>query len=191
MRWHWQSWPSLNVSSPALIVSLPGNRFLNKLAYEAPNNIARNCPFCSFAWFLIVSLMGFINNQGYSSDLIIFMISFISLLEINNVVLPDSKIFLWTTAFVADSAAVNSNGIKTLLANGLSTFPIKGNPVFSIGPESLPKNSLDCPILWNWVFGNSMLAKEIFAKILRSFELVNNNLCCKLFSSLESATTFD
>ena len=135
--------------------------------------------------------MGFINNQGYSSDLIIFMISFISLLEINNVVLPDSKIFLWTTEFVADSAAVNSNGIKTLLANGLSTFPIKGNPVFSIGPESLPKNYLDCPILWNWVFGNSMLAKEIFAKILRSFELVNNNLCCKLFSSLESATTFD
>ena len=37
-------------------------------------------------------------------------------------------------------------------------------------------------------------ADEPFAKALRSFEtcvLVNNNLCRKLFSSLESGTTFD
>ena len=34
-------------------------------------------------------------------------------------------------ASVADVAAVNPNGTKTLLANGLSTFPIKGNQVFS------------------------------------------------------------
>ena len=37
----------------------------------------------------------------------------------------------------SDTAAVNPNGIKTLLANGLSTFPIKGNPVFSHGPKKL------------------------------------------------------
>ena len=39
-----------------------------------------------------------------------------------------------------------------------------------------------------------MLAEELFAKVLRSFEtciLVNNNLYGKLFSSLESTTTFD
>ena len=30
---------------------------------------------------------------------------------------------------VADAAAVNPNSIKLLLANGLSTFPIKNNPV--------------------------------------------------------------
>ena len=39
-----------------------------------------------------------------------------------------------------------------------------------------------------------MLAEELFAKALRSFEtcvLVNNNLCGKLFSSLELSTTFD
>ena len=46
----------------------------------------------------------------------------------------------------ADAAAVNPNGIKTLFANGLRTFPIKGNPVFDDGPKSLPKNLPDCPI---------------------------------------------
>ena len=50
-------------------------------------------------------------------------------------------------AFIADAATVNPNGIKTLLANGLSTFPIKSNPVFSNGPESLPKNPPDCCFL--------------------------------------------
>ena len=67
------------------------------------------------------------------------MISFISSLEIINVVKPDPNIFLEIAASVADAAAVNPNGIITLLANGLSTFPIKGNPVFSNGPKSLPK----------------------------------------------------
>ena len=39
-----------------------------------------------------------------------------------------------------------------------------------------------------------MLTDKTFAKVLRSFEtcvLANNNLCGKLFSSLESPTTFD
>ena len=45
-----------------------------------------------------------------------------------------------------DDVAVNPNGIKQLLANGLSTFPIKGKPVFSNGPKILPKNVPDCPI---------------------------------------------
>ena len=51
------------------------------------------------------------------------------------------------TASDADAAAVNPNGIKTFLANGLSTCPIKGNSVFSNGPKSLPKNPCDYPIL--------------------------------------------
>ena len=50
---------------------------------------------------------------------------------------------------IADVAAVNPNGIKTLLANGLSTFPIKGNPVFSNGSKSLPTNPPNCHILCN------------------------------------------
>ena len=50
------------------------------------------------------------------------------------------------TAFVADAATVNPNGIKTLSANGLSTFPIKGDLIFINGSKILPKN---CPISCN------------------------------------------
>ena len=63
------------------------------------------------------------------------MISFISLLEFINVVLSNPNISYWIAASVADGTAANPNGIKTLLANGLSTFFIKGNPVFSNGPK--------------------------------------------------------
>ena len=58
----------------------------------------------------------------------------------------DPKIFLWIAASVAAAAAaVDSSGIKMLLANGLSTFFIKGNPVFSNGLKSLPKSLPGCP----------------------------------------------
>ena len=53
------------------------------------------------------------------------------------------------TASVPDAAAVNHNGIKMLLANALSTFSFKDNPVFRNGPKSLPKNPHDCSILCN------------------------------------------
>ena len=36
-----------------------------------------------------------------------------------------------------------------LLAKGLSSFPIKGNPVFNNGPKILPRNPPDCPNLCN------------------------------------------
>ena len=67
-------------------------------------------------------------------------------------------------ASVADAAAVNPNSIKSLLANGLSTFPIKGNPVFSNGSKGLPKNPPDYPILCSWVFDNSVLAEVLIVK---------------------------
>ena len=92
-------------------------------------------------------------------------------------------------ASVADAAAVNPNGIETLLANGLNKFSIKGNPIFCNVPESLPKNPPHCHILCNWVFDNFILVEELFGKSLRSFEiyvLVINNLRAKLFSSLKS-----
>ena len=53
--------------------------------------------------------------------------------------LPDPNIFLCIPASAADAAAVNPKGINTLLANGLITFFIKGNPVFNKGPNNLPK----------------------------------------------------
>ena len=65
------------------------------------------------------------------------MISFISSLEIINLVILDPNILLWISVFVVNAATVNPNGIKTLLANALIAFPIKGNLAFSNGPKSL------------------------------------------------------
>ena len=45
--------------------------------------------------------------------------------------------FLLCISASAAAAGVNRKGIKTLLANSLITFFIKGNPVFSNGPRSL------------------------------------------------------
>ena len=157
------------------MVPLPVNRFPNKLSPKVPDSILGNSLFCSFASFLIVSLIHFINNPDSSRA--IFMILFISSLEIISVIKPDLNIALWIAAFVADAAGGNPNGIRTLLANGLTT--IKGNLAFSIGPKSLPNNVPDCPILQNWVFESFILADEPFAKALRIFEiyvLVNGNL---------------
>ena len=98
--------------------------------------------------------------------------------------MPDPNIFLWIAASVADAGSVNPNGIKTLLANGLSTFPLEGNPVFSNGPKMLPENPPDWPILCNWFFDNFILTDESSTKALRSFEtcvLVSKNLYRKLF----------
>ena len=122
------------------------------------------------------------------------MISSISSLEIIKVVNTDPDIFLWIVASVADAVAVNPNGIKTLLANGLSTFLIKGNLVFNNSLKSLLNNPCGCPILCNWVFDNFILAAEFYVKALRSREtcvLINDNLWGKLFSSLESAIIID
>ena len=55
--------------------------------------------------------MPFINKPNFSRDLIIFMISFISSLEIIKVVVPDPNIFLWIAASVAGEITVNPNGI--------------------------------------------------------------------------------
>ena len=66
--------------------------------------------------------------------------SFISSFEIIKVVVPEPSICFCIPALAADAAAVNPNGIKTLLANGLITFFINRNPVFNNGPRSLPKN---------------------------------------------------
>ena len=108
--------------------------------------------------------------------------------------MPDSWIFLWIAASAADAAGATHNGIKLLLANGVSTFFIKGKPVFCNSPKSLPKNPPDCPLLCYWVFENFILADESFAKALWIFEtcvLVNNNVCRKMFPSLASEATFD
>ena len=72
-------------------------------------------------------------------DFTILIRSLISLFVIISVVaFPDPNIFLCIPASAANAAAVNPKGIKTLLANGLITFFINGNTVFSNGPSNLP-----------------------------------------------------
>ena len=84
----------------------------------------------------------------------------ISLFDIISVVFPDPKTFLCIPASAADAAAVNPKGIKTLLVNGLITFVINGNHVFSNGPSNLLKNPPDCIIFDYWVFDNLISADE-------------------------------
>ena len=108
--------------------------------------------------------------------------------------MPDPNIFWRIPASVTDAATVNTNGIKTLSAKGLSKLSVMDNPVFIKDPKRQPKKNLDFPILWNCIFDNFILADEPFAKALRRFGtcvLVKDNLCRKLFSSLESPTIFD
>ena len=72
------------------------------------------------------------------------MISFTSPLENIDVIFRSPKIFFWIAVSVADAAAVNPNGSKMLLTNGLRTFPIKGKPVFSNGQRSPLTNPPNC-----------------------------------------------
>ena len=64
------------------------------------------------------------------------------------------RFFLCIPASAVYAAAVNPKGIKTLLANGLITFFINGNPVSSNGPSNLLRNPPDFIIFDNWVFEN-------------------------------------
>ena len=80
--------------------------------------------------------------------------------------LPDPKIFLCIPASAAHAAALNPNGIKTLLADGLIKFFIKGSPVFKNGPINLPP---DCIILDFWVFDNLISVENLSGKALQRF----------------------
>ena len=108
----------------------------------------------------------FINKPDLSSDL-----PFISSFEIVIVHTLAPNISSWIAASVVDPAAVNPNSIDTLLANSLSPFPIKDNPVFDNGAKSLTRNTPDGPILCDWVFDTFILAHEPFA-IYEAWELV-------------------
>ena len=122
--------------------------------------------FCSFASFWIVLPTHFINKQKPSTDLTNFIMSFISSFDIIKVVAPGPKIFLCIPAPAA--AAVNYNGIKTLLANGGSTFFINGKTIFSNESRNLARNSPDCIILDRWIFDSLILADKLLAKALRN-----------------------
>ena len=157
--------------------------FPNKLVTKVPNKFMRNLPlfiylFIYFASLLTVPLIVFINKPHSPKDLTIFIISLISSFGIINIVTKDYNIFFWIAASVADAAAFNPNDIRTLLANVLSRLLIKGSSSFNNNHQVLPKNYPDCPNLCNRFFDYFILAEELFAKSLRSFEncaLFNNN----------------
>ena len=67
-------------------------------------------------------------------------------------------------ASATNDAAVNSNGIKMLLDNGLIIFFNNGQPTFLNGPRSLSNNPTDCIVLYICVVDNFTLADELFAK---------------------------
>ena len=91
-------------------------------------------------------MIPFNNNPQSSRDFTILIRSPISLSDIISVVFPDHNIFLCIPASAADATAHSSKGINTLLSNGVITFFIKGNPVFSKGPSNLNRNPPDCII---------------------------------------------
>lgn len=62
----------------------------------------------------------------YSRDLTSFMTSFNSSFENINVVMLDPKIFFLIDACVTNAAAVNPNGIKTFISDGVTMFLING-----------------------------------------------------------------
>ena len=80
----------------------------------------RDRHFGSFASFSIVLITPFINELS-------FLISSIFSFEIINIDL-EIWTFFWMEASVADAPAVNTNGIKTVLANELDTFSLMVTP---------------------------------------------------------------
>ena len=76
---------------------------------------------CSLASFWIVSLIPFNNKRESIRDLTIFILSSISSFDIVSVVVikPIAVVVLRPAVY---AAAVNPNGIKTLLANGWTTI---------------------------------------------------------------------
>ena len=84
------SYPSRFIKyNPSFILD---NLFLDNvqlISTNVPNSIGKNPLFCSFASFLIVSLIPFTSNHDFSRDLTIFLISSISSFEIAKAVVPD------------------------------------------------------------------------------------------------------
>ena len=103
-------------------------------------------------------------------------------------------IYIYYISGSADDAAVNHNGVKTLLANDLIKFFTKNKPASSNGPRRLPKDARECTIFDSRFFDSLILTDDLFAKALQSRETwlsVNISLWEKLFSCLESPITFD
>ena len=80
------------------------------------------------------------------------------------------KIFLWIALSVANVAAVNSNSIKRLLANGLSTFSLKTMQFLVMVLNVYLEILLIILLFAIDFFDNFILAHEPFGKTLQSLK---------------------
>ena len=78
-------------------------------------------------------------------------------------------------ASAADAAAVNPKDINTLLANGLITFFIKGNPVFNKGQVIYLKNH-QTEFFINLCFRKFYISGRIIIESISYFCFL---FCCK------------
>ena len=130
----------------------------------------RNPPFYLFS---TVSLTPFIKKKHNLQEIQRFS-SCISLFEIINIVRfgkskghpPDPKMLFGITVSVAEAAATNPIGIKTLLANGLNTFFNKGRLIFNNDLRNVPRNPPDGTIAYRCVFYSFILADKLLVQTL-------------------------
>ena len=119
-----------------------------------------------------------------------FMMSCISSCHIISVVcfadserLPIPIIFYWAATSVSDAAADNPNGTKTLLANSLSIFAIKGKPFFTNSRRRYLEILLVLPCQTNEFY----ISWWTICKTLQTLEtcvLNNNSLCWKIILNI-------
>ena len=65
-----------------------------------------------------------------------------------------SKNISWIPASASDAATVNPNGIKTLLATGVSTFLTNVEPILINSPKRLQRNLPDWRTFDIYIFDN-------------------------------------
>ena len=142
----------------------------------------KNPPFCSFVSFLIVLVTLFSKILESSRAWTNFIMSFIYLFEVIKLVVPESCIFFWISASIAEAAAVIPDGAKTFFAKGIATF--------INGPANLlnndPKNPPDWIILEIWTLESFMSVDILLLNAFRSFVyclVVSNNSWGRSFPS--------
>ena len=111
---------------------------------------------------------------------------------------PNREFLLWIPVSAADATAVNPSGIKTFLDNVLSTFKVTE---LSLVDQEVYQFILlilffmDADSFDNFIFENYFINYyKLFSWSLQSFESclsVNNHLCGRLVSTLESPIIFD
>ena len=84
--------------------------------------------------------------------------------------MSDPRIFWWLAASVANSFAINSNNIKTLLGNGFNAFFIKFIPLFGNVLEVYLKFLLIALFHAIEILIIFIVAEELCTKALQNFD---------------------